>query len=239
VLNGSLQLASNSASAALETQPGLFLLDQAMTEERQSRVNYKVDWEAVERDYRTTSLSMRELGRKHDCDNGLICKRAKKQGWTRDLRSAVKQATNAALIEQIVSNGVTEAQHNLSDVVQAAARANAEVIQGHRQDIRGLRNTAARLTYELDTMQPSEGNYGLRVGSVQKLADVFTKLQVLERRAFGLDEESDKPRTESADTLKRLFETMQTNGAGRIQPTPLPNHASTPLLPLRVVGGGE
>lgn len=41
------------------------------------------DWCAVERDYRTGSLSLREMSLKHGCSHSAIANRAGRNGWTR------------------------------------------------------------------------------------------------------------------------------------------------------------
>jgi len=55
-----------------------------------------------------------------------------------------------------------------------------------------------------------------RVGSVKQLADTFDKLQLAERRAFGLDEKLDRQPNSLADMatdeLKRMREALR-NGS--------------------------
>ena len=41
------------------------------------------DWSAVEQDYRTAGLSLRQLAAKHGCHHSSIVNRADRHGWTR------------------------------------------------------------------------------------------------------------------------------------------------------------
>jgi len=50
---------------------------------RENVPRLSIDWEAVERDYRAGTLSLRELSRKHGCSHSAIANRAGREGWTR------------------------------------------------------------------------------------------------------------------------------------------------------------
>jgi uncharacterized protein YjcR len=43
-----------------------------------------IDWGAVEQDYSTGLLSLRELAEKHDCSHSAIANFAGRHGWTRN-----------------------------------------------------------------------------------------------------------------------------------------------------------
>ena len=176
----------------------------------------RVDWEAIERDYRTGQFSLRELEKKHGAGFSKIGKRAKDEAWSKDLADAVRQATSAALIAEVATERATEGLHGTTDVVLAVAEINKQVILGHRADIAEVRNLAADLLNELRmaTQSPEQiqalftlatddlpgpakmavtqqfndfMRVHSRVGSVHKLADTFAKVQALERKAFDMD----------------------------------------------------
>ncbi len=182
----------------------------------------RIDWEAVERDYRTGKFTLRELEAKHKVGYASISRRAKDHDWQKDLREAVKLATDAALMADIATKSATEAQHATLGVVAVAAEVNKQVILRHRGDIAETRNLAMELLAEIRLATHSQGELeslmrmasaGLgdedltavrqalndlvkvhsRVGSVQKLADTLNKLQTLERRAFGIEEGEKSP----------------------------------------------
>lgn len=175
----------------------------------------RLDWEAIERDYRTGKFTLRELEAKHRAGYADISRRAKREKWSKDLAEAVKQATAAALIQEITTQAATDAQQGTTDVVRAAAQANVLVILGHRTDIRTTRDLAVALLSELSLATRSadeiEGLFDKvsedadenalrsarqrlrdhlslhnRVGSILKLADTLGKLQGLERKAFSI-----------------------------------------------------
>lgn len=51
-----------------------------------------IDWNAVERDYRESSLSLRELACRHGCSHSAIANRANRLQWTRALPAQPKAA---------------------------------------------------------------------------------------------------------------------------------------------------
>lgn len=178
----------------------------------------KIDWEAVERDYRTGRHTLRELERLHGVSYAEISRRAKKDGWTKDLRDAIKQATDAAVLLENVS----KAQKDITETVLIAAELNKQVILGHRTDLKSTRDVAATMLHELSVASLLAEDQELlsqvlagsgaepvdeararaavqkalsittRIQGVKALADTFDKLQVAERRAFGLDEKTGK-----------------------------------------------
>lgn len=192
----------------------------------------RTDWDAVHRDYRTGKFTLRELEAKHGADNGLISRKAKRDGWTQDLSLAIKQATNAKLIEELVSKEVSSGQQKVSNTVLAAADLNKQVILSHRQDIARARNLANAMLNELHevTVNPAKlrdllevlvggedmtaaqiadartaftdlSRLPTRILSVQRLSQAMTRLQSLERTAFGLDEPEQPPPVDDAADL--------------------------------------
>lgn len=178
----------------------------------------RIDWEAVERDYRTGKYTLRQLEAQHGVSYAQISRKAKAEAWSKDLREIIRQETDAALLRETV----TKAQKDVTETVLVAAELNKQVILGHRSDIVSMRNVAADLLNEiaqatrrpeeiealfdmlntdvdekkLESLQQSFRDFmrvHSRVGSVQKLADTLTKLQTMERRAFGIgDEDAEK-----------------------------------------------
>lgn len=176
----------------------------------------RVDWDAVERDYRTGKFTLRELAEKHGVSHVAVGKQAKKNRWSQDLADKIRQATNAKLMQALVAREVTAGFQEVTETVAAAAEVNTRVILGHRQDIANTRSVASSLLLELansallvehqellteilagEGAKPDDWNrartavsralsLGGRVGSVKALADTFDKLQLAERRAFGI-----------------------------------------------------
>lgn len=177
-----------------------------------------IDWDAIQRDYRTGRFTNRELGDKYGVSHTTIARRAEKEGWTKDLSKAVRQATNAAVIAETVKERAAEAGERTTDAVLVAAEMGKEVILRHRRDVLKLRDLGMDMLHELTLATHSPDDLAKllhmvarevdqaelmllqqslkdllrlpsRVGAFRKLTEAMAKLQPLERKAFGLDEE--------------------------------------------------
>ena len=123
----------------------------------------KPDWEAIERDYRTSSLSNAELSRKHGgvVSGQRIGQKAKAEGWQKDLTEAIRVATKAKLIQEevakrraegvsaAVSAKVSTAFSESANAVDVASELGAAVVKRHRSDIAQTRDVALALLGEL------------------------------------------------------------------------------------------
>lgn len=216
--------------------------DNNRSADSRPRGRHKVDWEAVERDFRTGRYTLRELEGKHGVSYAQISRRSSKEGWTKDLRDYIKQATDAALLRESVTN----AQKDATETVLVAAELNKQVILGHRKDLSETRDVASSLLQELSRGALLEEEKELlaqilagtgaepadeararatvskalsvtqRISSVKQLADAFDKLQLAERRAFGLDEKGEREPSSLADLatdeLRRMREALLHGG---------------------------
>lgn len=148
------------------------------------------DWEAIQRDYRTGQFTLRELESKHGAAYADICRRAKREGWTQDLSEAVRQATTAALIQQVTTARTTEAQQSTIFVVTSAAEANKNIILGHRTRLVQLSGDADLLRAKLTTALElaSEPREIVAVSGGFEALGRMTKMVIeKEREAFGID----------------------------------------------------
>lgn len=138
--------------------------------------------------------------------------------WQKDLRPVVRQATNAILTQELVNKEINAGQQQVNTAVLAAAELGASVIRRHREDLVATREAAMAMlgelnltTHSADQIQElfekvTEDISGptlaavqqqfrdfmrlhSRIGSVHKLADTLNKLQLLERKAYDLDDE--------------------------------------------------
>jgi hypothetical protein len=113
------------------------------------------DWERIRLDWCTDKFTLRELTAKHGPSPAQICKRAKKEGWQKDLTGAIKTATKAAVQRETVNAAaVTDAAMKVMaetvGVVAAAAEVNKQVILQHRSDVARQRALAQALQAELE-----------------------------------------------------------------------------------------
>jgi hypothetical protein len=168
------------------------------------------------------------LERIHGRSAAQICRRARAERWTQDLRDLVRQATSAAIIRDIAVEATTSAQQSTTQTVLAVAEAIKQVIVRHRQDVAAARALTTSLMSELEaatkrsgallamldragtTMDEAEASafaaqarefvkLHARVASMQKLADTMTRLHTLERKAFGIAD--DDGGTDPLDTM--------------------------------------
>lgn len=173
------------------------------------------DWEKIEADYRAGVLSLREIADGSGVSHVAISKRAKAQGWDRDISAKVKSKADA-LVNKIEVNSKVNSEKAISErqLIEANAQVIADVRMSHRGDIRRARSLTMTLLSELEATtidhdlfaelgemlrQPDHnGNDKLndvyqkiiglpsRVDSVKKLSEALKTLVGLEREAYGM-----------------------------------------------------
>jgi hypothetical protein len=132
----------------------------------------RADWEAIERDYRLGIYTVVELAERHHgvVTRQAIAKRAKVKGWSKDLTTAVRQATAAKLLAaqqreaEVAQEKVAVAQKvalvafEATDAVEVASSANAGVILRHRNNLLQISDAVVRMLGELTdvTLHPGE-----------------------------------------------------------------------------------
>ncbi|MGE4828221.1 hypothetical protein AB8897_22680, partial [Yersinia enterocolitica] len=100
----------------------------------------KPDWEAIESAYRAGLMSIREIASQHGITHGAINKRAKRDGWERDLKAKIKAKADALVSKREVSTQVsTEKALSERILIEANAEVIANVRMEHRGDIRRAR----------------------------------------------------------------------------------------------------
>ncbi|MFK8398159.1 hypothetical protein M2D07_006570 [Pseudomonas sp. BGr12] len=109
------------------------------------------DWEAIELDYRAGIKTLRQIAGEHGITHGAVNKRAKANGWERDLSAKIQQKADALVSKSAVSTSVsTETKLAERQVIEANAEAVATVRLAHRRDIQRSRSIVMRLLDELE-----------------------------------------------------------------------------------------
>ncbi|MCE0853010.1 hypothetical protein LU689_24160 [Pseudomonas asiatica] len=176
------------------------------------------DWERIEQLYRAGVLSVREIGSAHNVSHTAINKRARQQGWERDLQGKIKAKADALVSKAEVSTKVsTETLATERGIVEANAQVIANIRISHRTDIGRYRKLASSLLEELEGMTDnrdlfdqvgellrSEDDNGQdklndlyqkvislpsRTKTLKDLGDTLKVLIGLERQAYSIDEE--------------------------------------------------
>lgn len=179
----------------------------------------QTDWDAIEAEYRAGLISNSELGRKYDISEGAIRKRAKAQGWTKDLTAKVQTAVRDKLVrEEVRATNTRTNSRTDAEIIEAAAETAVQVVQIHRRDVRNGRLICAALFAELqdtsanseiiaesidsetqDDTSPTRRNQMMRAISLPTraramldLSAAMKNLVAVERQAFNLDDKQDK-----------------------------------------------
>ena len=67
------------------------------------------DWERIELDYRAGVKTLRQIADEHGITHGAINKRAKRDGWERDLSDKIQRKPDALVSKAAVSTEVSKA----------------------------------------------------------------------------------------------------------------------------------
>ena len=99
-----------------------------------------VDWLIVEKDYRAGIKTLRQIADEHGITHGAINKRAKRDGWDRDLSGKIQAKAETLVSKAVVSNAVSkESLVTERQIVEANAHAVAHVDLTNRKDVlRGM-----------------------------------------------------------------------------------------------------
>ncbi|MDF7321440.1 hypothetical protein [Proteus mirabilis] len=192
------------------------------------------DWEAIESAYRAGVMSIREIASQYEITHQAISKRAKKEGWERDLKAKVKaRAENLVAKREVASLVATEKAISERQLIEANAEVIANVRMEHRGDIRRARELTNNLFDELSAecadvpalsklgelmFSPDDNGRDKlneiyhsiislpeRVKSAKALSETLKNLVWLERQAYGLD---DVQPNKTASQLSELMDDL-------------------------------
>lgn len=98
------------------------------------------DWLIVEKDYRAGIKTLRQIATEHGITHGAINKRAKRDGWDRDLSGKIHAKAESLVSKAAVSSAVSkETLVTERQIVEANAHAVAHVDLTNRKDVlRGM-----------------------------------------------------------------------------------------------------
>ena len=146
----------------------------------------RIDWDAIERDYRTEKFTDGELAAKYGVARESIPRRRKREQakdptrWARDITPQVRAATNALLASQVVTAAVTEGHTAITDVILASAELNKQVILAQRGRVTKATDVAMRMLAELDATT----THGKELaGLIETISHAATEEQIEEMRA--------------------------------------------------------
>lgn len=109
------------------------------------------DWERVELDYRAGIKTLRQIAEENGVSHPAITKRAKRDGWSRDLAAKIQAKADELVTRGLVTKSVTtETKIAEREVIEANAQAVADVRLAHRHDIHRARRLTNALLDELE-----------------------------------------------------------------------------------------
>jgi len=168
------------------------------------------DWDTIERLYRADQMSNRMLAKEYGVSEGALRKRAKRDGWTKDLSAKVRKAVRSELVRsEVRTPNATD-----REVLDSAAATGAMVVRTHRKDIRtaadlvsllmGQMIDAAQNREDIENIieEETKGDEGAHrrnrmlkavslpthAATIRDLTTAAKNLVALERQAYNLDE---------------------------------------------------
>lgn len=165
-----------------------------------------VDWEAVEQEYRAGIRSLRDIAGEVGVSEGAIRKRAKAEGWERDLSAKIDAKAEALVRKAEVRSKVRSegSTHDERTIVEANAQVIADTVLNQRRDVSRSRSIVQKLFDELEAQgdgleELAMLGEALESGDEEKLAQIARKVI-----AFPSRVDSAKKLAESLRTLVEL-----------------------------------
>lgn len=192
-----------------------------------------VDWKAIEIDFRAGVKSLEQIGKEQGVTKGRISQVAKKDQWSRDLKSRIKAKADAKVNEAALNEKLNAKTDRLAekDVVDANAEVQYQVRMSHRSGLRRLTKVKDKMLDHLESIvdnfddigevvemlrRPDEqgqdrANDKLKramdrstvIDDLKKLAEVDEKVRKGEREAFGIDD-GDRGLSQVDEVLKKI-----------------------------------
>ncbi len=197
-----------------------------MTEVKRARI----DWEAIERDYRIGQLSIRELARRHDIEPSTITRKAKKENWARDYSDEVRARTKAGLVQGMLDAAALQAQQDAHDQatqthtalqsgIEIAVETNLRVLRDHQATIRTNSERLKTLTVKFDALADEIADIkeiATAAAAFESIVRSQKNLVAMEREVLNIDDKDggkERGLTDLAtDELKRLRARLLSDG---------------------------
>lgn len=170
----------------------------------------KTDWERIEIDFRAGVKTLRQIGEEYGVSHVAVSRKAKREGWPRDLSAKIAAKARDKVTKASVTSGVTKQTEQ--DVVEAEAEIQSRITLAHRKDIPAKRELVGKLFAEIEAMTDNHdlleqlrealasGDQDLlalaakrvsslpsRIKGVSDLVNAYKALIQLERQAFNID----------------------------------------------------
>ena len=166
------------------------------------------DWEAIERAYRAGLLSIREIASTQGITHGAINKRAKRDGWERNLKAKIQAKADALVSKRTVSTLVSTKQADTErEIIEVNAEVIANIRMAHRGDISRGRRLTNKLLDELEALTDEQGTIKELIAQLKDAdrddGDAMADVLALANKMGALPSRT-KTMKELAETLKTL-----------------------------------
>lgn len=196
-----------------------------------SKPKPRTDWESIERDYRAGVLSIREVAKIQGVTDGAIRKKAKAEGWERDLTDKVNAKVKSELVRTEVRSANVRTDR---EIVEHAAATVVEVVRSHRRGISSAQNIVGLLMAQLTDVAGKRDEFEVAIdietaedkttqrrtqlmkaisipshaSTVRDLSTAMKNLVGLERQAFNIANEGER----EGDSVSELLEFLSGRG---------------------------
>lgn len=142
-----------------------------MAEKKTPQAKPVADWERIELDYRAGIKTLRQIADENGISHVAVNKRAKKEGWERDLSAKINAKADSLVTKALVTSVVTtETKIAEKQVVDVAAQAVADIRLAHRKDIHRARKITNSLLDELEQQTDP-----ITLALLQELGEIMEK----------------------------------------------------------------
>ena len=147
-----------------------------------------VDWQSVEREYRSGVRSLRDIGAEFGISHVAIKKHADRDGWVRDLSAKIQAAAEDKVTRaEVTSSVTTETKATERDVIEANAKVIADAVLNQRTDVKRARGIVQKLFAAAEAMIDGADDFEklcelLRApdeNGVDRLNDIYRKVMAL------------------------------------------------------------
>jgi hypothetical protein len=170
-----------------------------------------IDWEGIERDYIAGARSLRDIGSQYGIDEALIRRRAKKEGWARDLKAKIKIRAENIVRKREVQKAVRAKEvrkkiprkKNISEqeIIETNANLQATVLLNERSDIKRLSGLSEKFEKELEQYKE---DLEKKARIMKSLTDTRKTIIELRRRNYNINDNSNGDADESTKTITRI-----------------------------------
>lgn len=166
------------------------------------------DWEAIERAYRAGVLSVREIASSCGVSHTAIQKRAKANGWERDLKAKIKAKADSLVAKREVATQVaSKSLETEREIIEVNAEVIANIRMAHRGDISRGRRLTNKLLDELEALTDEQGTIKELIAQLKDAdhddGDAMADVLALANKMGALPSRT-KTMKELAETLKTL-----------------------------------